>query len=424
MDVMKYESDVLVVGAGASGIPAAIMAARQGASVVLLEEDAMPGGAPVDNYVSFLCGGPRLGIYRETVERLNERDDLSGSPVENFDCGVHSEYWYMPSAYIGVSLRMLAAEKNIRLVCGVTADAVLAEDAPTRRRVLGVTGHSSSGRQFEFRAKVTIDATGTGLVAERAGCEIRYGRDARADFGESNAPEKADSKTMPCTWMYISQRVRPGDTVNRNLIRPGAGFVDPGLGWANEHDPEYRRRNTGIYLHWGSTVECADTRDSFALAEAQRAAWENVQGDLEVLRSAGYEPHFAPRMGIRECRRVMGEHVITQQDLVEGRFPDDTIAFCDYFLDLWGEDLISKHHNVHAGIPYRALVPRGVEGMLTAGKCISGTHVALSAYRVQPIMAGVGQAAGAAAALAAKLSTSVRDIPVERLRAICGIANP
>lgn len=421
MDTMKYESDVLVIGAGASGIPAAVMAARQGVSVVLVEEDQMPGGAPVDNYVSFLCGGPRLGIYRETVERLNLTDDLSGRPVKGFDAGVHSEYWYMPSAYIGVSLALLAAEKNIRLVCGVAIDGALLADAPARQRVLGATGHSSSGRAFEFRAKVTIDATGVGLFAERAGCEARYGRDSRAEFGESAAPEKADSKTMPCTWMYISQRVRPGDTVNRDLIRPGAGFVDPGLGWANEHDPEYRRRNTGIYLHWGSTVDCADTRDSFALAEAQRQAWANVQPDLEVLRAAGYELHFAPRIGVRECRRIMGECVVTQQDLVEGRYPDDTVAKCDYFLDLWGEDLISHHHEVHAGIPYRALIPRGVDGMLVAGKCISGTHVALSAYRVQPIMAGVGQAAGAAAALAASLDTSVRDVPVARLRKACGL---
>lgn len=417
---MKLEADVLVVGAGASGIPAAVQAARSGARVVLLEEDPMPGGAPVDNFVSFLCGNPRVGIYRETTEYLNQRFDLSGKAVADFDCGVHSEYWYMPSAYIDASLRMVAAEKNIRLVCGVAADEALLGDSPARHRVLGVAGHSSSGRRFEIRAKVTIDATGVGLLAERAGCETRYGRDARADFGESNAPESADSKTMPCTWMYISQRVRPGDTIDRGLIRPGAGFVDSGLGWANEHDPTYRARNSGIYLHWGSTVDCADTRDSFALAEAQRAAWENVQGDLEALRSAGYELHFAPRMGIRECRRVMGEYVVTQHDLVEGRFTDDAIATCDYFLDLWGEDLISRHHNVHAGIPYRALVPRGVDGLLVAGKCISGTHVALSAYRVQPIMAQVGQAAGAAAAIAAALGANTRDVPPGRIREACG----
>ena len=422
METLKLETDVLVVGAGASGIPAAIQAARCGARVALLEEDPMPGGAPVDNFVSFLCGNPRVGIYRETTEYLNGRFDLSGKAVANFDCGVHSEYWYMPSAYIDASLRMLSAEKNIRLLCGVTADEALLDDSPARHRVLGVAGHSSSGRRFEVRAKVTIDATGVGLVAERAGCETRYGRDARADFGESNAPEAADSKTMPCTWMYISQRVRPGDTVNRDLLH--SGFVDSGLGWANEHDPAYRARNSGIYLHWGSTVECADTRDSFALAEAQRAAWDKVQPDIEALRSAGYELHFAPRIGIRECRRVMGECVITQQDLVEGRFPDDSIATCDYFLDLWGEDLISQHRNVHAGIPYRALVPRGVDGMLVAGKCISGTHVALSAYRVQPIMAQVGQAAGAAAALAAALGANTRDVPPAKIRDICGFPEP
>ncbi|MGI6495018.1 MAG: FAD-dependent oxidoreductase [Kiritimatiellia bacterium] len=420
---MKLDTDVLVAGAGASGIPAAIQAARQGARVVLLEEDAMPGGAPVDNFVSFLCGGPRNGVYRETVERLNADDDVHGIRVENFDAGIRGEYWYMPSAYIGVSLRMLAEHPNIRLVCGVTADEVLLDDAPARHRVLGVAGRSSSGRRFEVRAKTTIDATGVGRLSELAGCETRYGRDARAEFGESNAPETADGKTMPCTWMYISQRVRPGPPPP-TALPTRAGYVDTGLGWANEHPGPCRQRDSGIYLHWGSTVDCADTRDSFALAEAQRAAWEKVQPDVEELRSRGFELHFAPRIGVRECRRVMGEHVITQHDLVEGRFPDDSIATCDYFLDLWGEALISRHVRVLAGIPYRALVPRGVEGLLVAGKCISGTHVALSAYRVQPIVAAVGQAAGAAAALAAELSTGVRDLPVPQVQAHCGFQFP
>ena len=69
------QTDVLVVGAGSSGIPAAIAAARQGAKVVLLEEDFVPGGAPVDMYVAMLCGGPRVGIYREMAEHLNAGHD-------------------------------------------------------------------------------------------------------------------------------------------------------------------------------------------------------------------------------------------------------------------------------------------------------------------------------------------------------------
>ena len=411
----KLDTDVLVVGAGASGIPAAIMAARSGARVVLLEEDALPGGAPVDNYVTFLCGGPRRGIYREMVTRLNARYHLGGAPVPEFGDGCGSEYWYTPSAYVAVLLEMLANEPNLRLICGAVACEVLLADAPLRRRVTGMIARTAAGRELCITAKVTIDATGTGLVAERAGAEIRYGRDARADFAEPYAPEAADSKAMPCTWMYISQRVRPGPPPNLERL-VSKGFVESGLGWSNERTAEMQRRNTGMYLHWGATVECSDTRDPICLAAAQREAFTKLAPDLAVLREIGLELHLAPKLGVRECRRVMGEYVLTMHDLTEGQVHGDAVAWCDYFLDLWGEALIRQHVKVHATIPYRSLIPRGLDGLLVAGKCISSTHIALSAYRVQPIVAGIGQAAGAAAALAVARDTDLRAIPVPALQ--------
>jgi len=87
-DTNGRAADVLVVGAGASGIPAAIAAARQGARVILVEEDFVPGGAPVDMFVAMLCGGPRVGIYRQMAERLNAGHDLSGRPTPDFNVGL------------------------------------------------------------------------------------------------------------------------------------------------------------------------------------------------------------------------------------------------------------------------------------------------------------------------------------------------
>jgi choline dehydrogenase-like flavoprotein len=126
--------------------------------------------------------------------------------------------------------------------------------------------------------------------------------------------------------------------------------------------------------------------------------------------------HLAPRIGIRESRRVMGEAVVTATDLLAGRFPDDTIACCEFFLDAWGEHDKLPRTPVSAGIPYRALIPRATEGLLVTGKAMSGTHLAMCAYRVQPIMASCGTAAGIAAALAARQDTGVRSINVGELQ--------
>jgi hypothetical protein len=115
----------------------------------------------------------------------------------------------------------------------------------------------------------------------------------------------------------------------------------------------------------------------------------------------------------------VGEHVITESDLRRGSLPDDTVAVGVYNLDLSGEAIAEKERHLPAfGIPYPALVPIGVDGLLLAGKALSGSHVALGAYRVQPILAVAGQAAGVAASLCTSGGMQPRDVDIRRLRAI------
>ncbi len=131
--------DVLVIGAGASGIPAAIAAARQGAKVILLEEDLVPGGAPVDMSVAMLCGGSRVGIFLEMSQRLNKLYNLTGKPVENFIDGLDGkDYWYMPSSYLQVLREMMRNETNLTLKCGSPVNKVIVTDDGNRRRINGV----------------------------------------------------------------------------------------------------------------------------------------------------------------------------------------------------------------------------------------------------------------------------------------------
>lgn len=412
--------DVIVVGAGASGIPAAIAAARQGAHVLLLEEDALPGGAPVDNYVTLLCGGPKVGIFLEMCNRLNARHDLTGRPQKPFPdvgragCEAH---WYLPSAYVQVLQEMMSAETNLTVRCGSRVAGVVVAPHGARERVLGVAvdGPVGSGRRF-YAASVTIDATGTGAVAAMAGCQTAYGRDARGQYNEALAPQEADSVVQPCTWMYISQRIRPGAVLPERKLIPG-GFVEPNIGWVNVGDPPVGPESIGAYLHWGATVTCDDTRDEQALGRASGQAVEQLGAVMALLEEAGFVMHLAPRLGVREVRRVMGEYVVTAGDLKSGRMFDDTIAYNEFMLDVWGAGLDEGQRRLPRGaIPYRALVPRGTEGLLIAGKAISGSHLAMGSYRVQPIVASIGTAAGIAAALAAAKQTGLRDIPVSDLQ--------
>jgi hypothetical protein len=124
-------------------------------------------------------------------------------------------------------------------------------------------------------------------------------------------------------------------------------------------------------------------------------------------------------IGMRETNHMLGEFILTRDDLMNGRAFEDAIALGGYHLDIHTPD--------HGGteterpptyqIPYRCLLPKDVDGLLMAGRCISATHEALSSTRVIPISMAQGQAAGTAAALAVRLGVEVREVPIGKLRA-------
>lgn len=410
----QLRADIIVVGAGPSGIPAAIAAARQGAKVILLEQDLTPGGAPVNMYVSMLCGGPRLGIYREMAQYLNLHHTISGTPKADFgeDGANGKNQWYLPSSFMLTVSQMIAKEENITLMLGAQVNEVILETKGTKNIVKGVRINRMSILQ-EIYAPVTIDATGTGLIGELSGAPVMYGRDGRDTFGEAIGSIIKDNKVQRCTWMYVSQRLKP------DAVLPWADLISDGMieddlnTWVKAKHVE---RKTGIYLHWGATVICEDTRDSVAIGKAQQACLETLIPDIETLHKAGFQVHLAPKMGIREVRRIKGEYVITTNDMKNGTYYDDTIAYTSYGLDPWGEDIPdNERKTLPHGIPYRSLLPLDVDGLLIVGKAISGTHLAASGYRVQPIVASIGQAAGTAAAMACKKQTTPRNIDIKEL---------
>jgi hypothetical protein len=399
------EADVLVLGAGAAGWPAAIGAARQGASVILLDEDPYPGGAAVDQFVSMPDGGPRSGVVAEFVHQLETRFALTSRPVDQWWF-----FWYLPSDILRVVNEMLRAENGLRLLCPAKATRLTLDGS----RVTGALVPDETGRERWIRAAVVVDATGNGALAEAAGCEARYGEDARSDFGEAWAPLERTPLVQQCTWMFVSQRLPGGDPL----------WVPKGLE-SGYRTPESRTeagavmRQPGIYLHWGCAVDCRDTRDPLALAEAQQRGLEMMAPTLDELREHGYVVHLAPKIGVREQRRIMGETVITANDLVRGNIPDDSVLITRRPFDVWkrGHDAMAAYPEVQAyGVPYRALVPLHLDGLLVAGKHMSGTHLAMASYRVQCLLGQIGQAAGVAAALCAQREASPRHLAFADLR--------
>jgi hypothetical protein len=404
-----WTTDVLVVGAGAAGIPAAIGAARAGARVMLIEEDPIIGGAVSDYYVDIFCGGPITGVVREAETALKDSHRLTKNG--NF---------FLPLSFQQVYGELLEREKNVTLLTGARAVHVLVKEANGKPSVVGVQVETGTRQTLTIQSRVTIDATGTGEVSILAGCESMYGREATQDFGERHAPPVRDTRVQHCTWMYISQQLREGaplDMMKLDHVKLGV-HVD-GMGWFHQNPEEAMRRNPGIFLHWGCALECPDTRNPMELGKVQREALRVMEHDLSLLQEHGYAIYLAPRIGVREAGRIVGTHVITEQDLRSGKLPEDTIAIGTYGLDLWGEDEgidVQELRTPLYGIPYRALTPKEVDGLLLAGKIISGTHVAMSAYRVMPIVGCIGQAAGVAASLCVQHDCQPRQIDARELQ--------
>ena len=401
------KADVLVVGGGTGGVAAAIAAARADATVIMVEQEPIVGGTITGSYVTMPCGGPVNGLYKQMVERLRSYYQLPAGPR-----------WFLPSSWLVVMNEMLA-ESGVRVICGARNVAPIMEDAGSCSRVAGAILPVQDNSEMQIRAAVTIDATGTGEFADAAGCDVRYGSEAKDEFDEPHALEAQSDSVQHCTWMYISQKLGTGPAFDMTrLAAAERGVLDAELGWFHTNREECLRRDAGIFLHWGSAVPCRDTRDALAIAETQEIARHTMQPDIDLLRENGYAVHLAPHLGVREVRRIVGEHVISERDLRSGKLPDDTITIGTYCLDIWGGGLTQEETHVPAyGIPYCALVPKGVDGLLLAGRSISGTHIAMSAYRVQPILATYSQAAGVAAAWCASNDARPRDIDVPELRA-------
>jgi ribulose 1,5-bisphosphate synthetase/thiazole synthase len=417
--------DVVVVGAGPSGVPAAIAAARNGAKVILLEEDSLPGGAPIDMYVCMTCGDPRVGIYREMLEYLNEYHTIDMEPIIPFNAGMdNNNHWWLPHSYVHTVARFLKNESNIQLITGARVTSILCNaDADGSKTVSGViASHGFGTPPLIIRAKITIDSTGTGVLAEMAGCDVRYGADTKADFGEEYAPAEKNNNVMPCTLKYITQRLN-GYTMPKFTDFKGGGFVEDKLyNWSSAVYDDAIARNKGIYLHWGATVVCEDTRDEILLGQSHMQALDMIEHNAKVWYEHGFTVQIAPKIGVRECRRVIGDYVLTIYDMLKGNFEYDTVAISNYGVDLWGSAKIDENgfnkKFKRYGIPYRSLVPKGTEGLLIAGKSISGSRFACSSYRVQPIVASIGQACGTAAAISIKDNAGLREVSVTKIQSI------
>jgi len=426
------EADVVVVGGGTTGPIAAIAAARCGRKVVLIERFGSLGGILTlglnTKPSGALVGGIPLEIWNLARSAGGAGDDYMATTKTG---GVKIASPTDPEI-MKMLLTRLCVEAGVQILFETFVSAPHVEDGA----VTGVIIESKSGRQF-VGAKVLIDCSADADMAAKAKAPFVMGS------GE------AEAKMQPVSMYFIMKNVdlkrladwaRTCDDVPARAIPADEAGLEYGL-WLTGFNGMLRRfqQETGVRLQRDNiTLKTADgqmyvnaTRvlgvDVFSPKEFTAAILEcyrQIEGVARFLkeRVPGFEAarlgQVSPILGVRETRHILGEYTLTGRDSRgETRF-EDSIAADNSALDIHdpkGGDVDFQSMPPYE-IPYRCLLPQGVEQLLVAGRCISADHEAHARSRNMPACMATGQAAGVAAAIAVEEGVTVRGVPLAKVQ--------
>lgn len=410
--------DVLVCGGGVSGTMAAVAAARQGASVMLVERYGFLGGNATGGAVAQFnswqtASGRRVvaGLADEVVQRLRGYEAAGEHQVFVMSTGHRMDRVEYAPEVLKLVLDDMVTQAGVQPMLHASICDVVCEGGHIR----AVHLLTKSG-VIEVRPRVVIDTSGDIDVLHRAGTRF--------------LPLEEGEALQPATMMFC---FGPIDFERFDAISPTEmqalarqGFQSGELARAALHSS----RDPYSTDAWFNISRLGiDATDASALSQAE------IDGRRQAWRAAGYLKRavpgcaggrlraFATQVGIRETRRVEGDHVLTAQELTQPVVFADGIACGAYPIDIHpasgGELVYAAMGDDHAyQIPLRSLIPTGLSNALVAGRGISATHAALAAIRVMTISMAVGQAAGIAAAMACEGGgeVDVRGVDPTRLR--------
>lgn len=428
--------DVIVCGGGTAGACAAIAAARHGARTLIVEQLGFLGGsqtgALVLPYMNYRAGGEQLitGLHQEIIDRLAAWPGGADSACFNYEL----LKYVLEDMALEAGVELLYHSFLAETTCGATAAG---------RCLTALTAYNKSGRQ-EFSARQFIDCTGDADVAYRAGVPCESGRpedglnqSASLRFVVGNvdlaalAVRVAELTDRPCSPPEVSMGFSKGHTVAPKIeaivdeaAAEGVFTAEEG-GYVQFFSVPGRPGEIAFNCPRVTYVNGARAED---LTKVQVQGRRTIPKIMEFCRRylAGFDNAYllttALLPGIRESRRIVGEYVLQAEDCLQPtRFPDRVAKSC-YPIDVHnpsgvGVSLRGLPPGEYHDIPYRCLVPLGVDGLLVAGRCISATFDAQAAIRIEPTCRALGEAAGVAAALCLQQGCQPRELPAEDLLA-------
>lgn len=424
------EYDVIVCGAGPSGMVAAISAKRNHANVLLVETSGLLGGNSVLSLV-----GPWMtfhnhqnqiirGIGAEIVEKLQERGFSLGhieDPIGFADSITPVEVEGIKEVYFdyireeGIDLLLHA------FVCNVIKD---------QNTIKGVQVATKSGF-LDLYGKNVIDATGDGDVCALMGCETVFGRESDHLAQPMTMLFSVDQVNIPKLKAFL--KANASDAVMKENYDYGylaiSGFFQK---------VQEARDNREFDLIRDRVLLFQDVRDnqvSINMTRVQQLSGINVfelskaeiEGRLQIKKAFAFLKKYIPgfeesyilrtpyRIGVRETRHVIGEYIMQVEDILHLRTFDDSICLSAFPIDIHSPsseqlELFEQTQDKCYEVPIRVLIPKGVNHLIVTGRCVSATHEANASLRVTPSVMALGEAAGVLGALCAKYNLTPKQL--------------
>lgn len=402
--------EVIVAGAGIAGCCAAIASARQGAKTLLVDERKAPGGNAL------------LGVPVNGAALLNANARESGI-VEEL---ARTKAYYNISNSEALS-RLMNAEPNLTCAWNKLVTAVC-KDENDRITALQVRDTQTDERLL-YEGKIFADCTGDGWVGYFAGAKMRRGREARREYNEEFAPEQADGNLMSGVLFGEAFLFRSVDT------KVPAAFTPPV--WAYRFPTaEAFGRPVSHFVYGDWFHEHHGDIDEFTQPEKARddlirivlGVWDYIKNVWQGRdRAAQYAlNNIATSLAKRESNRIMGDYVLTQNDVEKGVDFPDAIGYGGWPIDvhnhagIWGKPSpyeSSRHVSVYP-VPYRCIYSKNIPNLFCAGRNMSLSHVALGTVRVQGTLGVIGEAAGTAAALCVQTGLFPREFGQSHMPAL------
>jgi hypothetical protein len=424
----EYTCDVLVIGSGVSGYCAAIQAGRLGCRSILIEKDAVLGGNSGPNLGVGITGADRYNNFAAETGIIHETQE-EGAWVMGFTQVISGQMPY------NISRRYEAVVQDTLQAAGVTVLKRHYARRPVLRPDGGIAAviveDTASFQTVQINVNgVVIEGSGDGEIAALAGADFDMGCEARSEYNERSAPVVRTNHKQGTSLVAIAQK-----TDHEVVFIPPADTPDPTprvwqgriSSYMNHHDGWLDLPQGIKFLYVTETGGTRDTvRDDGAIYEELLrqlwAEWNHIKNGPHRDEARNWDLLWvSPKAGKRESRRFMGDVVITQTDVDDGRFFADDIAYGGHDLDDHlplgdGSNIFMHSLPPMYGIPYRACYSRNVPNLLLAGRLISATHIAHSSTRLMRTGGAIGQAVGYAAALCCRYQCTPRQVYEQHLR--------